>query len=269
MKNLFSVRMRAAKEKNMSEDTIHISGGEGLCTYDQIAKLSSELLQKAITHEKGNPDTIHISIEKVKETPIFAPPLTVMDHYPKTVEEGRQIASQLLLNIGISQLSVTAALKHMLNPIPIRGAALLDANTGGRLDQRGNKGVRVSRMDWEEASLKFLQKKDPGLLKERVIEAHALASKVAFYPEIVAELCWSDDPGYTTGYVSGRQIGYHRIPFLKNLSDSTGGRVFFISSQYSEVESLMEKLERQPVLIGWGDKESNVKKEGEDDGFNL
>ena len=150
----------------------------------------------------------------------------------------------------------------MMNPIPIRGAALLDEKTGIRLDQRGSKGVRVSRMDWDEASLQFLQKKDPGLLKKRVIEAYALASKVAFYPEIVAELCWSDDPGYTTGYVSGRQIGYHRIPFLKNSGDSTGGRVFFISSQTVEVEDLIEKLERQPVLIGWEDKESNVEERG-------
>lgn len=261
MNNLFSVRMRAAKEKNMSEDTIHISGGEGMCTYEQITELSSELLHKAITHERGNPDTIHITIEKVKELPKFAPPLSVTDHDAQTVEEGRKIASQLLLDIGISQESVTAALKHMINPVPIRGAALLDEKTGARLDQRGKKGVRVSRMDWDVANLKFLQKKDPGLVKMRIKEAYALASKVAFYPEIVAELCWSDDPGYTIGYVSGRQIGYHRIPFLKNLGDSTGGRVFFISSQFSKkVEDLIEKLERQPVLIGW---------EGERDESNL
>ena len=96
MNKLFSVRMRAAQEKNMSEDTIHISGGEGLCKYEQISELSSELLQKAIAHEKGNPDTIHITVEKVKEVPKFAPPLSVSDHDPQTVEEGRKIASQLL-----------------------------------------------------------------------------------------------------------------------------------------------------------------------------
>lgn len=260
MNNLFSVRMRAAKEKNMSEESIHISGGEGLCTYEQISELSAELLQKAMTHERGNPDTIHITIEKVKESPKFAPPLPVTDHEAHTVEEGRKIASQLLLDVGISQESLTTALKHMMNPVPIRGAALLDEKTGTRLDHRGDKGVRVSRMDWDEANLKFLQKKDPSLLRKRIQESYALASKVTFYPEIVAELCWSDDPGYTTGYVSGHQMGYHRIPFLKNPGDSTGGRVFFISSQFSEVEDLITKLERQPVLIGW---------EGESDESNL
>lgn len=260
MNNLFSVRMRAAKEKNLSEDTLHISGGEGLCKYEQISELSAELLQKAITHERGNPDTIHITIEKVKEVPKFAIPLSVTDHDAQTVEEGRKIASQLLLDVGISHESITEAFKHMMNPLPIRGAALLDKKTGARLDQRGDKGVRVSRMDWNEANLKLLQKKDPELLKKRIKEAYALASKVAFYPEIVAELCWSDDPGYTTGYVSGRQIGYHRIPLLKDSDDSTGGRVFFISSQILKVDELIEKLERQPVLIGW---------KGEQDESNL
>lgn len=260
MNNLFSVRMRAAKEKNMSEDTIHISGGEGLCEYEQISELSTELLQKAIRHERGNPDTIHITIEKVKEIPKFVPPLPVTDHEAHTVKEGRKIASQLLSNVGISQKSIVAALKHMMNPVPIRGAALFDEKTGARLDQRGNKGIRVSRMDWDEASLKGFQRKDAVLLKKRIKEAYALASKVASYPEIVAELCWSDDPGYTTGYVSGRQIGYHRIPLLKGSGDPTGGRVFFISSNFFKIEDLIIKLERQPVLIGWEGKqdESNL-----------
>ena len=37
---------------------------------------------------------------------------------------------------------------------------------------------------------------------------------------VVAELCWSDDPDYTTGYVAGKNIGYVRIkPIYKQSKD--------------------------------------------------
>ena len=46
-------------------------------------------------------------------------------------------------------------------------------------------------------------------------EALVLASKVQSAEGIVGELCWSDDPDYTVGYVACNGI-YHRIPNMKN-----------------------------------------------------
>lgn len=245
--------MRAAKENDGDERGIHISGGEGLRLYHQIQELAEELLQKALTHERGKPDTIHLSIEKVKENPVFVPPISIKNHEANTVEGGREVACQLLRNIGISENSIQSALQHMKKPKSIRGAALIDEVSGLRLDQRGDKGVRVSRMDWDVESLRFMQKSDSSLVHQRAIEASALANKVAFYPEVVAELCWSDDPGYTTGYVTGQGI-YHRIPCLKESGNASGGRVFFIRHDVQNIEDLIHRLERQPVLIGWEKK---------------
>ena len=56
-------------------------------------------------------------------------------------------------------------------------------------------------------------------------EALVLATKVQSCPGIVGELCWSDDPDYTVGYVACNGI-YHRIPNMKEMGNPIGGRVF-------------------------------------------
>ncbi|MDI5789105.1 6-carboxyhexanoate--CoA ligase [Bacillus licheniformis] len=38
----------------------------------------------------------------------------------------------------------------------------------------------------------------------RLKEALAIASKVCEHPAVIAELCWSDDPDYITGYVAAK-----------------------------------------------------------------
>ena len=49
-----------------------------------------------------------------------------------------------------------------------------------------------------------------GYTDNHVQEALVLASKVLSAPNVVGELCWSDDPNYIIGYVSANNI-YHRI----------------------------------------------------------
>jgi 6-carboxyhexanoate--CoA ligase len=39
---------------------------------------------------------------------------------------------------------------------------------------------------------------------QRVKEAPVLATKVSAHPATIAELCWSDDPEYITGYVTSK-----------------------------------------------------------------
>ena len=39
------------------------------------------------------------------------------------------------------------------------------------------------------------------------------------------ELCWSDDPDYTVGYVACNGV-YHRITNMKEFGSNIGGRVF-------------------------------------------
>ena len=64
---------------------------------------------------------------------------------------------------------------------------------------------------------------------------------------IVGELCWSDDPDYTVGYVACNGV-YHRLPNMKEFGSDIGGRVFFVRSDIDS-ESVIEYLERTPVLV--------------------
>ena len=78
-------------------------------------------------------------------------------------------------------------------------------------------------------------------------EALVLASKVQSGEGIVGELCWSDDPDYTVGYVACNGT-YHRIPNMKELGSAIGGRVFFVRSDIDR-DSVIEYLEKTPVLV--------------------
>ena len=120
----------------------------------------------------------------------------------------------------------------------MRGAMLVDAISGERLDE-GNRGVRVSHMDsFDSHALGD---------NEHMREALVLASKVQSAEGVVGELCWSDDPDYTVGYVACNGV-YHRIPNMKELGSDIGGRVFFVRSDI-DCESVVEYLEKAPVLV--------------------
>ncbi len=85
-----------------------------------------------------------------------------------------------------------------------------------------------------------------------------LASKIAAHPAILAELCMSDDPDYTTGYVASKSFGYIRLPNMKKAGSPHGGRVFFIRPG-SDIPNIVAFLELTPVLLTMCRK-SNPKK---------
>ena len=76
----------------------------------------------------------------------------------------------------------------------MRGAIVMDAETGERLDGRGERGVRCSNMDSADTAEYEAKMRGKGLGGDHPREALVLASKVAHGPGTVAELCWSDDP---------------------------------------------------------------------------
>jgi 6-carboxyhexanoate--CoA ligase len=81
-----------------------------------------------------------------------------------------------------------------------------------------------------KATAKLLSKRlgRIGLNNDTVKEALILASKAHLHPMLLGELCISDDPSYTTGYV-------------------VGGRSFFITG--GEVKDLIKYLQKTPVLM--------------------
>ncbi|GAB7388890.1 6-carboxyhexanoate--CoA ligase [Bacillaceae bacterium] len=247
---LYSVRMRAAQGGAHEEGGRHISGGERLGRAEELERLAAELVRKALTHSRGTPDFINVTIEALPADAVQRlVPLPVSTIAVTSVEEGRERAAALLREAGVSEKAVRRGLELLKCSVNLRGAAILDARTGERLDGRGLKGVRVSRMDWDRDGYAQWLRDHPHLSSPRVAEALALATKVASAPGTVAELCWSDDPEYVTGYVASRGSGYVRVTRLKHAGDLSGGRVFFAHGDVNLAEYI-RYLERQPVWIG-------------------
>jgi 6-carboxyhexanoate--CoA ligase len=130
----------------------------------------------------------------------------------------------------------------------MRGAMLMDIE-GVRLEPDLLRGVRVIRMGITQKAAAELSKKlgRLGLNNNTVKEALILASKVHRHRIVLGELCISDDPNYTTGYIATRTHGYIRLPRIKKRGVSYGGRAFFIAG--GEVKELIRYLQRTPVLI--------------------
>lgn len=65
-------------------------------------------------------------------------------------------------------------------------------------------------------------------------------TKVASAPNIIGEICISDDPNYVTGYIASKEIGYVRITKLKEMESQEGGRIFLYRGDQSEVQNCID-----------------------------
>ncbi len=251
MKDLWNVRMRASRRlgRNLKAREIHISGAEGLYESPDIQKATKKFIKRALEHPKGKPDKIFITIEKVKRRPKNISSLPVSTIECKRPSESKYIIMRILKAVGISEKSIKKAF-DIVKKGNMRGAAIISLKKAQRLEPDKERGVRVSRFGISKNALRELSFKLSryGINREIVKEAIVLASKVLSCKGIVAELCISDDPNYTTGYVSSHHFGYLRIPNIKKAGSKTGGRTFFVKEN-SDVEHIIEYLERSPVMI--------------------
>lgn len=246
---LYSVRMRSAEGGAHEVGGRHISGAERIVSQERVGETSNAMLQRAFSHTRGQADFINVVVEKIQPEDIQEfPLLSIHTATGQDVAEGHQTAEVALQQAGVTPVAATAGMKALLSlPDSMRGAMLLCAVTGQRLDDTGMRGVRVSRMDIgdEEGFVTMLV--EQGIHNNHVREALVLASKVANGPGMVAELCWSDDPEYTTGYVASK-TGYLRIPHCKPMGSAIGGRVFFVRPD-TQLALITAYLEQQPVIV--------------------
>ena len=240
MAELYSVRMRAAQGGPHEKGGHHISGAERIVKLEEVGAIAQSLADRALHHSKGTADFINITVDLIPPEKIrYIDCLKVEEHKTSSISESHQLVTDLLQGPNISEEAVHKAISLLKSlDKSMRGAMLVDAITGERLDI-GNRGVRVSHMD----SFDSYALGD----NEHMREALILASKVQSADGIVGELCWSDDPDYTVGYVACNGV-YHRIPNMKELGSNIGGRVFFVRSDIDS-ESVIEYLERAPVLV--------------------
>lgn len=247
---LYSIRMHA------HSGGTHLSGAERIVAETDLERTASCLLRRAMTHARGRAERVQITVDALDPEAIgrgTLPDLTtvaVADYL-----QGRAAALDLLVEAGVAAAAARSAMETLAaGAAPgggvMRGAMLVDAVSGERLEPDRARGVRVSRMDLTVAAERELRERlqKAGLDNPHVREALVLAGKVLGGPGVVAELCWSDDPDYTAGYVCSAERGYVRFPHLKPVGDPLGGRAFFLRPGL-DPQALIDYLERAALLV--------------------
>jgi 6-carboxyhexanoate--CoA ligase len=230
----YSIRMKAGREG------AHISGAEGIFLKGDVKAMVQKYALRAFQHEKGGADEVRLIIEELKESPMRIPSLPLCTLNTRNAEAAQKASRRLLSYVGITERAIEEALRSLTAGVTMRGAMLLDIE-GVRLEPDLLRGVRVTRMGiTKEASLLLSQRLGKlNLNNNTVREALILASKVHRNSMVLGEICISDDPNYTTGYVATRAHGYVRLPRIKKRGVPYGG----------EVKDLIRYLQTEPILV--------------------
>lgn len=247
---LFSIRMRSAR------DGRHISGAERLVPAGELEGLAGLLVRRALEHPRAAAAEIHLTIEEIPLGRLNRGRLP--DVHTLRVDnfrQGRQVALVLLERAGVRMQAARLAIERLAaGAAPdggcMRGAMLMDACDGHRMESDWARGIRASHMDLDSVAEEELRRRlaPHALDNEHVREALVLAAKVLATPGLVAELCWSDDPDYVAGYVASPGNGYQRISHLKPRGDELGGRVFFLRPGCC-LDAVVEHLEKSVWLF--------------------
>ena len=250
----FSIRMYASRASR------HLSGAERLVPADAVETVTAELLARAL---RSSPGAVNLKVEEVLVDQIIfgeIPDLTLMPFVD--YQQGRAQAVVALVEAGVSERSALTAVETIAagaasDGFSMRGAMLIDSQTGERLEPDRDRGVRATHFDLtQEASASLATLLNEYSLQHiRTREALVLAAKVLSAPGIVAELCWSDAADYTAGYVASKKTGYRRFPVLKEVGDLRGGRAFFVRPK-ADLDVIVQFLEQTPFLA---DRHGSIK----------
>ncbi|MDX1763615.1 MAG: 6-carboxyhexanoate--CoA ligase [bacterium] len=247
---LFSIRMHAASGTN------HLCGAERIVGSDGLREVAGRMVDRVMKHGPAAFSSIRIQIESVApETVRSISLLPVRTTVCDGPDEAAGQVRRFLAEAGVAPVAAQEALAAIAQGAApggqnMRGAMIIHGTTGERLEPDHARGVRVSRIDAarevREELKAYLDKL--GIGHFRVLEAVLVASKAAAVPGVMAEICRSDDPDYTTGYVASPRFGYVRVEEMKRRGDPLGGRAFFVASR-DAVPGIMETLEKIPYLV--------------------
>lgn len=248
---IFSVRMRATLHGR------HLAGAERIVPLSDVSQVASDLISRVFTGTDVVADDVYCHVERIDPDTVFHARLPDVSTWQvRHFQEGRALAAQLLSRAGVDPDVASRSVQLLAEGAGpggtvMRGAAIMDAATGVRLESDPSRGVRASRMDVAVECRRDFEAMlhRAGLGHRRVLEALVLAGKVISAPGIVAELCWSDDPEYPAGYVVDPDHGYQRISALKPVGDPHGGRIFFVKPGTLSIIELTNYLERHPVMF--------------------
>ena len=226
----------------------HVSGQERIVRKEELEKAILELHKRP----KGDWDFQTIKVEKLKTPPeVIEKALPIKEYKFSCVPLARNFIVGLLeTELGIKR-EITKPLLAKLgsginNGSNLPGAILVDTESGEILNnEEPQKGIRTILFDWMDRDKVRKRLLERGFT-ERTLDALALATKNV-YCGVEAEVCWSDDPDYITGYVASPKFGYIRITPLKEKGNPFGGRIYFVRK--NEVEKVIECLRKRAVLI--------------------
>jgi len=243
----YSVRMRASRQGR------HVSGAEDLVVPDAAATTAARFVERALA--AGPVEEVVVHVETLTRVPVTVPllPLFTAD---VPVAEARLTARILLTAAGVDSGVAETAMAILSagaagDADNMRGAMLIDGASGSRLEKDPRRGVRARHF----ALATELRATLPdalaraGYAHHRTLEGWLLATKMVSTPGALAELCWSDEPTYTTGYVAIAGMGYVRIPHLKAAGDPHGGRALFLAPG-SDAGNVTTWLEDTPCFAG-------------------
>ena len=234
---IFSLKMRASRQG------IHTSGAEKILPAEALPVFMESLLGRAMNHSNGEPDFVNFKINMLNPAGIeHLEALPVRSLKADSPDDGLRLIARALSDLGVGRAPEIVDILKTLRGM--RGAALLDAETLERLEPDPARGVRATLMDADFAGTGGVSCR-----KNHFREALILATKVVNAPNIVAELCISDDPDYVTGYLASRELGYLRISPLKFPGSPAGGRIFLYRGKREKVFETIDYLENRPAVI--------------------
>ncbi len=227
----------------------HVSGSERIVPFSVVNKAIDKLCNKT---KNKNVDYISFKVKPIKEKPILVEKTLKIERIEfRTYEEANQKAVELLSSItGIKK----EKLKELINLVHtgaspdrenMRGAMIVNQNCE-RIEIDRYRGVRTVNVDYihRRSVLRKLLEKG---LTERTLDALALTTKNMLYPYMIAEYCISDEPDYTTGYISTKDT-YYRFTPLKEKGNPKGGRIYFVKNNI-DINDFYRFLQEKPVLI--------------------
>lgn len=243
--SIYSLKMRASKHTGSIQE--HVSGAEKILPQQELPQQMEALLSRALHHAKGKADFINLKIEAISSESLkYIDALPVSTHEAANPAEGRQFMCQIMTELGLTPDKCQKILELFRATYGMRGAMLLDVDTLERLEPDQQRGIRATYMD------SIAPKGETKAIcdgKNHFQEALVLASKVLSAPNIIGELCMSDDPDYITGYIATREKGYIRITQLKEMGCPDGGRIFLYRGPKSQVNDCIKYLQEQRVLV--------------------
>lgn len=247
-----SIRMR------IHQEGLHLSGAEDLVPVQNLGIRLQEFTERFFPFLENAttvpPPKLNFTIDPVPQKNILKKSLlSVQTLNTQSFGETNEILSEIL-SILLSRSPAIRILdlfkSELLSKNP-RNGALLVTPEGEFLLKEYPEGVRTTHVGCtpslrEKVVQYFSSRLQPP--HHRFIEALILASKVISSDDVIFELCASDDPNYTTGYLASKGFGYLRIPHIKPPGYNKGGRIYVVK-EGANLQELINFLRSTPVLF--------------------